>query len=262
MSRRGARIHYIGHATVLLEIDGVCLLTDPVLRPRITFLQRHLPLPPLDYLYRNVDAVLISHVHHDHLDLPSLNRLGKTRRLIVPAGTAKWLARKGFTNVEELRRDQTTTVGPVEVVGTYSAHDPHRHRFGWRAEASLGYLIQGSQTIYFAGDTGLFDEMANFAGMLDLSLLPVWGWGPTLGPGHLNPRTAAEALSLLQPKYAIPIHWGTLRPLGMGILRIRPAFLSVPPFRFASFAAEIAPAVQVKIVPLGGEFILPAPDQV
>ena len=74
----------------------------------------------------------------------------------------------------------------------------------------MGYLIRGSHQIYFAGDTDLFEGMATLAPDLEIALVPIWGWGPSLGPGHLDPRRAAEALRLLQPLLAVPIHWETL----------------------------------------------------
>ena len=78
---------------------------------------------------------------------------------------------------------------------------------------ALGYLLQGSQSVYFAGDTDLFPEMAALGGV-DVALLPVAGWGPRLPEGdHMNPRRAAEALKILKPRLAIPIHWGTYTPL-------------------------------------------------
>ena len=88
----------------------------------------------------------------------------------------------------------------------------------------LGFLIEGSHEIYFAGDTDLFPEMSSIGKQLDLALLPVWGWGPNLGVGHMNPPRAAQALLHLRPRAAIPIHWGTYAPIGLDLLR--PNFLS------------------------------------
>ena len=73
-------------------------------------------------------------------------------------------------------------------------------------------MVAGTASVFFAGDTDLFDEMSGLVPKLDLALLPIWGWGPTIGPGHLDPGRAAEALTLLAPRLAVPIHWGTLRP--------------------------------------------------
>jgi L-ascorbate metabolism protein UlaG (beta-lactamase superfamily) len=118
----------------------------------------------------------------------------------------------------------------------------------------VGYIIEGSHHIYFPGDTDLFDGMISLGKGLDAALLPVWGWGPTLGSGHLNPKRAAEALTLLRPSIAIPIHWGTFYPIGTGLLK--KSYLSEPPNQFAHYAAQFAPEVEVRIVRPGQHTIL------
>ncbi len=95
------RIAFVGHATVLIELDGVRLLTDPLLRDRVAHLRRQ--TPPVDReLTAGVDAVLISHLHRDHLDLASLRLLGRDTPLLAPAGAGAWLGRRGFTRVSEV----------------------------------------------------------------------------------------------------------------------------------------------------------------
>src|SRR5438270_7337247 len=94
------RISYLGHATVGIELDGVRLLTDPILRDRVAHIRRHGP-PPDPAWMEPPDAVLISHLHLDHCDVPSLRRLGRSVRLIVPAGAGAVLQRRGFRAVEE-----------------------------------------------------------------------------------------------------------------------------------------------------------------
>jgi L-ascorbate metabolism protein UlaG (beta-lactamase superfamily) len=252
-----AQITFAGHATLLIEMEGVRLLTDPILRNRVTFLRRHSPLRLAPDTLQDVEIVLISHLHFDHLDLPSLRRLGLDRRLIVPYGAASWLRRSGFTHVEEVRVGESITVGSVTITATPADHATERHRFGPRIESCVGYLIQGGQTVYFAGDTDLFPEMAEIAPALDLALLPIWGWGPTLGAGHMDPQRAAMALQLLKPRYAIPIHWGTLLPLHLSGWRKAPRFLAEPPQLFAAFAAELAPTVIIEILPPGESWHLP-----
>ena len=89
--------------------------------------------------------------------------------------------------------------------------------------------------MYFAGDTDVYDSMAALA-PLDVALLPVWGWGPKVGEGHLTPRSAAVALQLLRPRIAVPIHWGTYFPA-----YLRGPAPADPPHEFARHAAELAP---------------------
>ena len=113
-------------------------------------------------------------------------------------------------------------------------------------------LIDGQPSVYFAGDTDVFPAMADWAGTLDLALLPVWGWGPTLGAGHMDPERAAEACQLLAPRLAIPIHWGTLYP--MAVQHVSPGFLINPPRLFAEFVRRLAPQVAVHILQPGEQY--------
>lgn len=240
-------VTYVGHATVLIEMNGVRILTDPVLRDRVGYIRRHSTAMRMP-IEGNVDAVIISHMHHDHLDLPSLRLLGRDVRLIVPYGSGGLLWRNGFHNIEELRPGDWTAVDSVAVGATYADHDGARHPFGPQADC-LGFLMHGASTVYFAGDTDLFPEMNVLSSSLDVALLPVWGWGPTLGNGHLTPQRAAESLELLQPRAAIPIHWGTFCPVGIGWMR--PRFLVDPPHAFADHANRIAPHVDVRVLAPG-----------
>ena len=246
-----ARVSYVGHATVLVELDGIRLLTDPVLRRRVLHLRRHRAVTA--EAFRNVDAVLISHAHWDHLDLRSLGQLGKRLRLVVPRGVGRLLRRRQFTDIVEVDAGELVEIGGLEVTATPAEHDGGRGPFGARAPA-LGYVIAGSKRIYFAGDTDLFDEMAKLA-PLDLALLPVAGWGPRLPAGHLDPHRAAEALRLLEPRTAVPIHWGTYSVL----TKRRPgvAVERAPAEEFERLAAELAPAVGVQVLAPGESLELP-----
>lgn len=247
-----AKLTYLGHATVLVEMDGVRLLTDPILRDQVLHLYRHSSrIDPQDY--QDIDAVLISHLHWDHLDFGSLRKLDPSTRLIVPPGAAKILTRKGYPQIEELPVGQETPLGPLTVRATPAVHSGFRPPFARQAE-SHGYIISGSKKVYFAGDTDIYPQMSNLVENLDVALLPVWGWGLNLGPGHMNPYRAAQALQLLSPKVAIPIHWGTLAPLGISL--IFPGFLSEPPEDFSYYAKQMAPSVRIEIVPPGSSISL------
>jgi len=238
---------YIGHGTVLIEMDGVRLLTDPLLRDRVGPLRRQGSKTHLDKC-RTADAVLISHMHWDHLDPPSLRLLDPATPLIVPQGAERILRRHGFRHVQEIGVGDSTALGAVGLTATWARHPRSRHPLGPSADC-LGFVMRGRFEVYFAGDTGLFPGMGSLAERLDVALLPVSGWGPTLTSGHLSPRRAAEALTMLQPRLAIPIHWGTYCPLGMGWLR--PQFLSQPPYAFAGHAAQLTPEVEVRILAPG-----------
>jgi L-ascorbate metabolism protein UlaG (beta-lactamase superfamily) len=194
------------------------------------------------------DAILISHGHWDHLDLPSVAQLGRSTQVVVPRGLGRLLRNRRFSHVTEVDAGDAVEVGSLRVHATYADHDGGRGPLGARA-ASLGFLVTGTQSVYFAGDTDLFPEIAEI-GPVDIALLPVSGWGPNLPPGHLDPRRAAEALTLLGPAIAIPIHWGTLRVLGAR--RAEPSPPETPAESFVRHAAELAPEVTVQVL-LPGE---------
>jgi L-ascorbate metabolism protein UlaG (beta-lactamase superfamily) len=241
------RVVFVGHSTALIELDGVRLLTDPLLGGRVAHLRRH-GVPVDARTTARPDAVLISHVHHDHLDLASLRTLGEDTPLLVPAGAGAWLRRKGFRAVTELRAGEATRVGALRVGAVEARHDGRRLPMGLRAE-TVGYVVSGRQAVYFAGDTELFDGMATLASDLDVALVPIWGWGTKLGPGHLDPLDAARAIALLRPRIAVPVHWGTFLPIGLG-RRLR-ANLHDPPHAFAEHVARLAPDVEVRILAPG-----------
>ena len=240
------RVTYVGHATLLIELDGLRLLTDPLLTARASHLARTSAVPNLDA--RRLDAVLLSHLHADHLNLPSLRRLGKEQLLIAPRGAAPFLARHGFHRVMEVVAGETTRIKGINIEATPAEH-PGRPMPGRPQTDCVGYLIHGSRHIYFTGDTDLFDGMAAIGETVDVALLPVWGWGPTLGVGHMNPYRAAKALELLRPSLAIPIHWGTYFP--MGLRPFLPGLVRRPPHEFAEHAKLIAPEVRICVLDPG-----------
>jgi L-ascorbate metabolism protein UlaG (beta-lactamase superfamily) len=258
------RIRFLGHATVLIDLGYVRILTDPLLRHRIAGLIWRHPRPRTE-LDHAVDAVLISHMHQDHLDPPSLRRLGHDVPLLVPRRAGGWLARRGFSNVHELRPGEAVAVsesaatgdptgihatvrpGEVRVRATLANHTGFRPPFG-PLGGCVGFVVAGDIRVYFAGDTDLFPEM-DALGPIDVALLPVAGWGPTLGPGHMDAHRAAQALQLIRPRIAIPIHWGTFAPIGMHFHPWR--YLIRPPLDFQEHAARLAPDVEVRILEPG-----------
>jgi L-ascorbate metabolism protein UlaG (beta-lactamase superfamily) len=247
--RSALRITWIGHSTVLIELDGVRLLTDPVFRRRFAHLRRVGAEGDAAAL-GTLDAVLLSHLHYDHLDLPSLLQLGRDQRLVVPAGAGRLLRKRGFERIDELARGEGLAIGGVEIEATHAEHSGQRFPFGADVPA-VGYLVSGSTCVYFAGDTDLFDGMSTLAPpRLDVALLPVAGWGPRVPAGHLDPRRAAQALELLRPRTAVPIHWGTYLRVGLRQEGTR------PPDEFVRHAQELAPEVDVVVLPVGGSFEL------
>jgi L-ascorbate metabolism protein UlaG (beta-lactamase superfamily) len=236
---------WLGHSTCLLEVGGVRLITDPLLRSRLAHITRRVP-SILPASVGRLDAILISHVHMDHLDRPTLRALGPDVPIIGPRGAAVSL--RGLGPVQELDAGESAEVAGVRITATPAVHTAMR---GGRRVPAVGYVVDDD--LYFAGDTDLFDAMSDLA-PLALALLPVWGYGPTLGPGHLDPERAAEATARLRPHVAVPIHWGTYFPLPLGLRGHR--LLHEPPRTFAARAAELAPATEVVVLEPGGELQL------
>ena len=240
------RVTYVGHATVLIELEGKRLLTDPVLRGGLGPLRRQGSNPPAEITER-IDAVLVSHLHLDHTDLRSLRRLDGGIPVLCPPRTGKFLRRAGFASVTELAPGESETVAGLRVEATHADHVGGRHPLSRSDAEAIGFHVVGRRRIYFAGDTDLFDEMAALEGRVDVALLPIWGWGPRLPAGHLNPESAARATALIKPAVAVPVHWGTLRSVGTRAQRVTEA----PALAFAAAVATHAKATEVRILAPG-----------
>src|SRR4051812_45646873 len=116
------RLTYIGHATVLLRLGRTSVLTDPLLRGWLGPLRRQ-GLRPSRGLAKIADVVLISHLHRDHLDLPSLRRLPGSTPLVVPRGAARWARRSGARDIREVGVGETVGIGDVEITAVRAVHD-------------------------------------------------------------------------------------------------------------------------------------------
>lgn len=235
-------LRFVGHATLLLDVGGTRILTDPFLRDGLGPLERHGPVPTGDAL-GPLDVVLISHGHPDHFDRASLTALAGRPTLVVPQGLGaiaeRWV--RGDV-VETVVGERVTLRGlSIDVV-------PARHWITPGAPKAMpqGYLIDAGPRIWFAGDTGRLPALERLARSVDLALLPVWTWGPHLGPGHLGPRSAAEVLAEIRAPMAVPIHWGTLYPRRLH--RLWGAPLVEPGERFAAHAARLAPRSDVRVL--------------
>jgi L-ascorbate metabolism protein UlaG (beta-lactamase superfamily) len=263
-NRAGLAATWAGHSTVLIELDGTRLLTDPVLHHRVGPLRRVAGEVELERFDR-VDAVLLSHLHADHSHLRSLRTVGAATRVLAPRGSGRWLQRHGFRAVHELGAGEETTVGAVRVGAIEATHNAHRWHLGERrlwpigvSAEPIGYVVRGSASCYFAGDTDLFDGLSALAGSIDLALLPVSGWGAKVGSGHLNPERAATAATLIAPRVVVPIHWGTL---ALAIPGHRPPDSERQAREFAALVAARAPGVTVRVL-LPGERVAVAGEGV
>ena len=236
----GDRVRWLGHATVLIELGPLRVLTDPVLRGRILHLRRHAhparaPGP--------FDAVLLSHLHHDHADGPSLRRVSPPAPVLAPAGAGRTVRRLGAGEVVELRAGDAVPLRDGTVKAVPAEHDGRRTPLHAPVDA-LGFVVERGVRVYFAGDTDLFDGMRDLR-PIDVALLPIWGWGPSIGPGHLDPRSAAQAVALLEPRLVIPIHWGTYLPF---VFRRGHRLLRDPGHAFVAHVADLAPSVHVALI--------------
>ncbi|WP_432537197.1 MBL fold metallo-hydrolase [Kineococcus arenarius] len=273
----GARLRWLGHSTAVLDAVGVRVVTDPVLRPGLAHLRRRPPLPDPEHS-ADPALVLVSHLHHDHLDLPSLRRL-RPRWVVAPPGAAAWLQHRlrgtGSAVVEAAagrRLDLPGPSGTIAVTALPAHHDGGRtlgRVTGAPVDSlAVGHLVRlprvfpdreradgGPDLLLWAlGDTGPFDGLA--AAVLaaagrrpDVALVPVGGWWRTLGPHHLDPEEAAAEVNAVGPAVAVPVHWGTLAPLGLA--RAMGDRWTAPGRRFARAVAAGGASRAVLLAPAG-----------
>jgi len=238
------RVTWWGHATVGIAENNTRLLTDPLLGNRIAHLRRRRGERPV--LPKPHDAVLISHLHADHFDIGSLRSLEGVP-LVVPHGAGTFVRRTLGHRwpFHELPAGAEITIGDLRVRAVPANHTDQRHPWSRHRAGAIGYVVEGTQSVWFAGDTDLFTGMTDL-GHLDLALVPVGGWGPSLGPGHLDPNRAADAVRRSAASSAVPIHYGTLWPFGLD--KVRPELFEPPGRRFAECAADISPNTIVHVL--------------
>jgi len=218
------RITYIGHATLLLELGGATILTDPNFDPK---LGRILPRvsPPgiaLESLPA-LDAILLTHAHADHLSFDSLERLPKNIPLLAPPVVAKWLRRLGHAQAVDLAPQESTRIAGVTIHAASATHRGNRYGYDrWRSDANMYLLDAARDTLFFAGDTALVGDTHHMVERvlwkndraLDLALLPIgyapW-WKPGFRKGHLTHDDALTLFERLRARFFVPYHWGTFR---------------------------------------------------
>jgi len=208
-----ATLRWLGHASVVLDVGGARLLTDPLLRAHAGLLRRRGGTPD-PAAWADPSAVLVSHLHHDHAELGSLRLLGDAPVLSAPAN-ARWLAHHGVRSAVGLGADEWWTV-PGTAVRVRPVPAVHGDRpMPHRPNATQGFLVVApGLRAWFAGDTAPYPHMRRLpelaGGPIELALVPVGGWGPRLSGGHMDPVQAAEVCEAVGVRWAVPVHWGTL----------------------------------------------------
>ena len=204
------------------------------------------------------DLLLVSHGHFDHMG--DAVAIAARLRPAWPCihEMSLWLARQlpgGSDQVIGMNKG-----GTVEAAGLRISMTTADHSAGdWNAAGEttlylgdpVGFVLEleDGARVYFAGDTDLFDGMREL-GPVDLALIPIWGWGPGLGAGHLDPARAADAVALVRPRVVVPIHWGTYFPIHLGMRR-QPGFVKLPPAQFLAALEKAAPDVEARVLAPG-----------
>jgi len=230
-----------GHSSTTVELGTTRVGTDPLLVDRFAHLRRHgvTPTPAA----ADLDLVLISHLHGDHLHVPSLRRIHERAPIVVPRGAAPLLSALDGREVVEVVPGDRLEIAGVTVEVLAAQHDDRRNPLSRRRAPALGFRVDdGTRSFWYPGDTGRDPAMADVE-PVDLALVPIGGWGPTLGDEHLGPEDAALAVDLVGAGYALPVHHGTFWPVGLQLVhRANHHRLFVTPGpRFAS-AMEASPA--------------------
>lgn len=217
----GNSITYIGHATLLVCLENLSIITDPIFSEKIGWIAKRYVEPGIKFeKLPPIDAILISHEHNDHLDKPTLKRFPKDIPVIISKGLGRKIKKLGFSDVRELNWWESTRVKGATITATPAKHILSR---------ISSFVIEGSKTVCFAGETGLFDGFKEIGQRfrIDVALLPIGDYHPRLWfiPGfskmtrarHMAPGDIPAAIEMLQPRMVIPIHWGTFKISGTGL---------------------------------------------
>jgi L-ascorbate metabolism protein UlaG (beta-lactamase superfamily) len=221
-NRQTPTVTWIGHATLLIQLAGINVLTDPQFSERASPLGFAGPrrLNPPGVAFEDlppIHVVVISHDHYDHLDRPTVQRLAATHRprFFVPLGLKPWFTALGITDMEELDWWQSGTVGAVTFTATPVQHWSARTPFDMNERLWAGWVIAGKdRRVFFSGDTGYYDGFRRIGerlGPFDLACVSIAAYEPpaVMSQTHTTPEEALKIFADVGARTFVAMHWGT-----------------------------------------------------
>ncbi|PFP25898.1 MBL fold metallo-hydrolase [Bacillus sp. AFS073361] len=208
---------WVGHSTFLIQLNGINILTDPVWAKRMG-LEKRLTEPGISLAdLPEIDVVVISHGHYDHLDFPTLKKLKGNPQYLVPAGLTSLFNRKGYSDVTELNWWENLEYGGITFHFVPAQHWTRRSLTDMNTSHWGGWIVQSPQeTLYFVGDTGYFSgfkQIGERFTSIDTVFMPIGAFEPEwfMAPAHISPEDSVKAFIELKAKSFVPMHYGTYR---------------------------------------------------